>query len=62
MESEQRQTNAHGEIKYFSQSKIGTYGKENSYFWPDVIRRYLTYVYDSTFFLASFSTKGNIQI
>ena len=30
-------------------TKIGTYGNKNSHFRPNIICRYLTYVYDSTY-------------
>ena len=54
-------TNSHSEIKYLVSPEIGAYSNENSYFLPNIIRRYLTYVYDSTCFIGIFSITGTIK-
>ena len=41
--------------------KIGTYGKNNSSFWPSIICKYLTYIYESTYFLGTFFYNGNCK-
>ena len=37
------------------------YGNENSYFRPNTICRFLTYVYDSTYFIGAFFNNGNYK-
>ena len=41
--------------------KIGTYGNEKSYFQPNIMHRYLMYVYGSTYFLKTFFNHGNYK-